>query len=733
MLRHAALASAASLTALAALSVPGAARAGVELHEFGPDDAPQAVTTYRRARQALRDDPGEAYRKARSLPEFETVDDLRLELLARSSMASGHPAVARRALGALRDETDDGPLAFWAGLALGELRLLGSELDAAARIADRLDERADGLDLRDAERRYYRSRLVRLRHDIAVARGDTESAEEHALRLATKYPSTDAATRPGRTDTGPLTDARRFRRAKNLYGAWSYREAREEFRKLLGHPRYDDNARWYLGHIALDKLGDDPAEGREMFSGLTEDSPYASEALYQKARSYMVQENYGEALNVLDTYESRFPTGRRIEEVYYYRGWLPYDHRNNRRALDGFDAYIDRYGTSGARSSYVHGFRSWTYMRMGKWQKAVGSYDELEPFGNMLVWGKALYWQAYALRELGERDRALEKLDTLREAYPVTYYGVLGEQLRAKINGNDPRASEVWWPEGGGKADDSPRLEVQDYDHDLGHDARGTWRRVRALVALDERERARDELEAIYDEMLEGIDPDERDAWIHAMGIYVGDFHRMWVESTGGTISAMPEPPNPSNLEAAMAYPRAYRDVVQDVAGEFDLPAYLIWSIMRQESRYSPARISHADAVGALQMIPETARKVAEDLGTTYNPRTFYKPEVGFRFSGFYMRKLLETFDGHYVPMAAAYNSGPDVIADWYETNPDVSFPWLIEEFEYNEGRNYCRKVAEHMVRYLYLYEPDPERRGEILNVLFPLDRDISIPDDVGY
>jgi hypothetical protein len=57
----------------------------------------------------------------------------------------------------------------------------------------------------------------------------------------------------------------------------------------------------------------------------------------------------------------------------------------------------------------------------------------------------------------------------------------------------------------------------------------------------------------------------------------------------------------------------------------------------------------------------------------------------------------------------------------------------LIEEFEYNEGRAYGRKVAEHMLRYLYLYEPDAVKRGALLDRMFPLDRAITIPDQVGY
>ncbi|MFB6263442.1 MAG: transglycosylase SLT domain-containing protein, partial [Bradymonadaceae bacterium] len=106
---------------------------------------------------------------------------------------------------------------------------------------------------------------------------------------------------------------------------------------------------------------------------------------------------------------------------------------------------------------------------------------------------------------------------------------------------------------------------------------------------------------------------------------------------------------------------------------------------------------------------------------------------VGFRYSGFYLRKLVRTFDGLLIPAAAAYNSGPKVVARWFRENPEASFPWLIEEFAYNEGRNYCRKVAEHMLRYLYLYESDAERRAALLEAMFPLERDVEFPRHVGY
>ena len=41
--------------------------------------------------------------------------------------------------------------------------------------------------------------------------------------------------------------------------------------------------------------------------------------------------------------------------------------------------------------------------------------------------------------------------------------------------------------------------------------------------------------------------------------------------------------------------------------------------------------------------------------------------------------------------------------------------------------------MVEHLLRYLYLYEPDAAVRGAVLDKAFPRSRDIVIPEDVGY
>ena len=44
-----------------------------------------------------------------------------------------------------------------------------------------------------------------------------------------------------------------------------------------------------------------------------------------------------------------------------------------------------------------------------------------------------------------------------------------------------------------------------------------------------------------------------------------------------------------------------------------------------------------------------------------------------------------------------------------------------------------ARLVANHTLRYLYLYEPDAARRARWLDALFPLQVDYDVPDEVGY
>ncbi len=717
-----------SLCLLATLCTPS-----LLLAQLKPDD--EAAQNYRRARRMIEDDAEKALEIALELPTFDYADEQRVGLIGEAALSAGQADVAVKHLIEFADRSASKKASFTARMDAAELMVLQGDARGANALLKTLNKDRKSLKGRYSTRRHLNARVLRLKHDLAQGTGDERTATSLAKDLLVAYPNEDATRRPGLIITpDALSKAQRFARAKALYRAWAYADAREEFKRFIDDSSRGNTARWHLAEIALNKLRDDFPLAEKYYGDLSRgSSSYAADSLFQLARAEMRQEKYDECLVHLNRYVERYPSGTYAELVYYYRGWLPYDHRENDKAQKGFAQYIKRYGKRGRRSSYIYGFRAWAYMREKQWDKAIAAWKDMLGFGNPLVAGKAYYWMAFALNEKGDPDEAIQKLDKLRKKYPLSYYGMLGEQLRATIKGEDARASKVWWPEGSGTYDDTPRFDAREINTSrLSKVTRSKWRRVLELAALDEMWLAREEFSPIYESVLKLAPSGKRDEWIHALGHLVDDYNKMW-RASAGSISYLTPVPDSDPLRSVMAYPRAYKKNVEDIATEFDIPTYLVWAIMRQESRYKPTAISHTDAVGALQMIPKTARLVAKDLGIRYNPRTFHYPEVGFRYSGFYMKKLLDTFGKLFVPMASSYNSGPTVIARWFRRNPEATFPWLIEEFEYNEGRAYGRKVGEHLVRYIYLYEKDPEVRANLLDQIFPLSRDIDLPDDVGY
>lgn len=695
----------------------------------------RVVSDFLEARALVERRPAEAYRLAATLPVIEGADEVRWQLRHDAARAAGLDREAVEALEALERSTESEGERFEVRLERAELLAKLGRTEESNRLTVELLRQRDTIQGPWLERRDEQARLLRLAHDLAKAAGRTEAARGFATSLLVELPAEIPTKLPGLVlAPEQLSESQRWRRAGNQFDGWDYAGARAEYERVKDQPERHDEAIWKLGLIGLRKLRDRPAEAEQYFLELSKPGKErAEESLFLLARAYMVQERYDEARSALAEYVRRYPKGEEVMLADYFAGWLYYDHRENEQAIAGFNAFIDKYGRKAEKSSYVYGFRAWAYMRLGQWEKAIEAWETLVPFGNPLMEGKAYYWEAYAEWKLGRTDRALARLDRLRDRWPLTYYGMLGEQLRAELTGGDARASAVWWPRGGGAANDAPRVDVYAAKFArLKPDERAHWERVKTLAALGEGAAARRGFAPLRKRLLTMVPRDEKESWTHALDLLVGDYHHMW-ESSWNSIAGFPGMISPTGLRSVMAYPRAYRGVVEEVASEFGLYPSFVYSIMRQESRFNPAQISGTDAMGALQMQPETARKVASEIGATFNLATFPRPEVGFRYSGFYIRKLADNFSGLWVPTAASYNTGPGPIARWFRKNPDVSFAWLIEEFEYNEGRAYGRKVVEHLLRYLYLYEPDEAVRGAVLDKAFPLSRDIVIPEDVGY
>jgi soluble lytic murein transglycosylase len=124
---------------------------------------------------------------------------------------------------------------------------------------------------------------------------------------------------------------------------------------------------------------------------------------------------------------------------------------------------------------------------------------------------------------------------------------------------------------------------------------------------------------------------------------------------------------------------------------------------MRQESGFDPDAVSPAHAVGLMQLMPDTARPIAEELALPRDDARLTSPPYAIRVGARVLRKLLDQFHGS-VPLAvAAYNGGADSVDRWASRAPGMQLDTFVERIPFKETREYVAKVMGNLARYGYL------------------------------
>jgi soluble lytic murein transglycosylase len=151
------------------------------------------------------------------------------------------------------------------------------------------------------------------------------------------------------------------------------------------------------------------------------------------------------------------------------------------------------------------------------------------------------------------------------------------------------------------------------------------------------------------------------------------------------------------------AYPSPYAGAVRAAEASEALPTGLLWAVMRQESGFDPDAVSPARAVGLMQLLPETARPIADELSLDHDDARLTSPPFAIRVGARLLRKLLERFRGD-VPLAvAAYNAGADSVERWLARAQGMQLDTFVERIPYDETRDYVPRVMGNLARYGYL------------------------------
>ena len=135
-----------------------------------------------------------------------------------------------------------------------------------------------------------------------------------------------------------------------------------------------------------------------------------------------------------------------------------------------------------------------------------------------------------------------------------------------------------------------------------------------------------------------------------------------------------------------------------------------LWSlahgIIRQESSFDRAAVSHMGARGMMQLMLPTAREEAGKMGVSYEPsRLIGDPEYNIMLGSHYFERLLNQWNGNTALAVASYNAGAGNVRKWVNANGDPRMPGVdivrwIEEIPFSETKGYVQRVLENAVVY---------------------------------
>jgi soluble lytic murein transglycosylase len=193
----------------------------------------------------------------------------------------------------------------------------------------------------------------------------------------------------------------------------------------------------------------------------------------------------------------------------------------------------------------------------------------------------------------------------------------------------------------------------------------------------------------------------------------LGEYQRPYVLAVRERQDTLLQPAGPEQRALWTAlFPRPYAPDVNAAAAAESFPTELVYAIMRKESSYKPGVVSHADAIGLLQLLVSTGRANAAEIGIKPLERSMlFEPAINIRVGTHYLAKLVTHYKGAAPLAIAAYNAGEHKVDEWLKraqrSKKPVDLDWFVEDIPFEQTRNYTRSVVTAWARYAFLEQPE--------------------------
>jgi soluble lytic murein transglycosylase len=150
--------------------------------------------------------------------------------------------------------------------------------------------------------------------------------------------------------------------------------------------------------------------------------------------------------------------------------------------------------------------------------------------------------------------------------------------------------------------------------------------------------------------------------------------------------------------------PLHHDDIIRQQAADKNVDADLIAAVIYEESRFRD-QTSHAGARGLMQITPDTADFIARRSGgVLFEQSDLATPQVNIAYGTWYLRYLLDRYDGNETLAVAAYNAGQTNVDRWVRAAGGEEQFDSARHIPFPETRAYVENVGERRGQYRERY-----------------------------
>jgi soluble lytic murein transglycosylase len=499
----------------------------------------------------------------------------------------------------------------------------------------------------------------------------------HALRKEYSYPGVEMQEQ----------------RAQIFYDAHKWREARTEFEKLLTMLKDPANPTRQHAQLRVAECKIRPKGSPSLIASLkTPDLDVDAERLYALSQAYRDAKKETEMFNALNTLAQTYPVSKWNEDGLMAAGNYHWVQLEREKAVVAYQRVLD---------SFPNGKNAFNC----EWRIAWVAYLDHQPdaddrLTNFLLKYPtsanavdALYWLGRNAERGGNIPHARSFYEKAVERFPETYFGIGASARLAKVGPGEENPAEFLE-----KIPPAPPLRP--FDEAIPVAAEERWERAQALRTIAFDSSAEQELKNAY-----FATPSPRFLLEAAQAAFdQGHFGAgmAYARAIVPNADARKFSEVPVDVWKAL-FPLPYEAALRREAAKNDFDPMFAAGLIRQESTFQPDAVSHANAIGLMQVLPKTGRLLARQIKIRYVKNKLFDPDYNIELGMVYISNLVQQF-GSLEAAAAAYNAGEDRIAAWKAERNYEEIPELVESIPFTETREYVQIVLRNAQLYRMIY-----------------------------